>query len=239
MLWGLSLQDVSSLSSWVDLSIHVAMLQTLVPGHLNQINPSFWSLAVEVQLYLLYPLIWMSMRRWGSLRTVLVCAAFSLTWRFVTPIFWRDSWWISLPWRWGYEWILGVGVAATQQYKLRIGGWSLLALGAGATAIMLLSRSATQHDVFAPLLFALTVHWVVSRTVEFPAPLAALGGVSYAFYLVHQPVLGAVAKSLSIGGETGSNTGLFLAGCLIGFGLSVAIAVPLERFGRSVINALK
>jgi peptidoglycan/LPS O-acetylase OafA/YrhL len=104
---------------------------------------------------------------------------------------------------------------------------------------MMYSRTATQNDVLAPLLFALAVGWAARRETGFPAPLVALGGVSYAFYLVHQPVLGAVAKLWSTAGATTVNTGPFLAECLLGLALSLALAVPLERFGRWSIKAAK
>jgi peptidoglycan/LPS O-acetylase OafA/YrhL len=107
------------------------------------------------------------------------------------------------------------------------------------TVVMLFSRSTTQNDVLAPMLFALAVGWAARRTTDFPAPLVALGGVSYAFYLVHQPVLGAVAKLWSTAGATTANSVPFLAACLLGLALSLALAVPLERFGRWSINAVK
>ncbi|MEI6427612.1 MAG: acyltransferase [Pseudanabaena sp. ELA607] len=44
---------------------HVFLFHNFDADLFLKINPSFWSIAVEMQLYLLYPLLWMGSRRWG------------------------------------------------------------------------------------------------------------------------------------------------------------------------------
>ena len=53
------------ISSFVQLGVHLSMLHNFDQRTLFGINPSFWSVAVEVQLYLLYPLVWYLSRRLG------------------------------------------------------------------------------------------------------------------------------------------------------------------------------
>jgi peptidoglycan/LPS O-acetylase OafA/YrhL len=53
------------ISSCVQLGAHLSMLHNFDQRTLFGINPLFWSVAVEVQLYLLYPLVWYLSRRLG------------------------------------------------------------------------------------------------------------------------------------------------------------------------------
>ena len=60
--------------------LHVALLQTLVPGMSGTINGSFWSIALEFQLYLVSPFLVLLWRRTSVLTVVGAAAALSLLW---------------------------------------------------------------------------------------------------------------------------------------------------------------
>jgi peptidoglycan/LPS O-acetylase OafA/YrhL len=222
-----------------DLALHAAFLQTLVPGHVNHINPAFWSLAVEVQLYALYPLLWLASQRLGARRAVLLFALASLFWALVLPQWARGAWFTQLPLRWGFAWFLGVGVAVTLRARFWPGGRAT-ALFLGATLLALLpSRSVALYEVLPPLAFAGVVAWAARQTApERPGlgfrALVALGGISYALYLMHQPLLTFAGRALTAAGVRIVDAGPFFAtagGVLLG---CIALATPLERLGRRV-----
>ena len=221
---------------WVlgDLAIHAVFAHTLVPDHVNLFNPSFWSLAVEVQLYVLYPLLLPAMDRWGAVPVAGLCAALSLAWRLSIP---DHLWFASLPWRWGYEWFLGIVIAE------HCGKWDVkpkfVAFAGFAFSMLALSRSPALYAIIPPSFFAALLAFVASRqqTPRHTQPgiatsLSKLGGVSYALYLVHQPILTQIANVARVMGLPISEATSFLLTCSIGLGISLLLAVPLEGLGN-------
>ena len=70
----LSFSDASSDESWKQLIAHLLLIHNFWPGTFTGINASFWSLAIEVQLYLIYPLLLFLVARFGWKRTLLFLA---------------------------------------------------------------------------------------------------------------------------------------------------------------------
>ena len=231
-LWLIDLQRQPNGYSYSDLFMHLFMLQSLVPGQKNLINPSFWSIAVEVQLYMLYPLVWYSIIEWGSIRVIWLLTILCLFWKIITMNFWPFQWWVNMPWRWGFEFLLGVAAAMTLG-KRWPGGWILLIMTLGVSAVMLCFRSVTNNDVISSMLFALIVGWAARGKFLFPAQLAALGGISYEFYLVHQPVLIVINKLLINDLKNGLGTIQFLAACCLSLILCLIISGVMKRLASS------
>ena len=218
-----------------DLLVHAAMLHTLVPDHINLINPSFWSLAVEAQIYALYPLVWLGFRRWGAARVLLAAAALAALWHAGVPHLTRSPWVVNLPWRWGFEWALGAFVAETLASHRWPRGRTVAAVATLATVVLAPLRSPFLYAAVPPIVFALVVAWAARRSSP-PRPwrpLAALGRVSYALYLVHQPTLAALGVFLVDRGVRTVDPLPFAATAVGALAVATAAAVLLERFGRA------
>lgn len=215
--------------SWVDLLSHVLLIQTWVPGTVNQINPSLWSLAVEAQLYALYPLALFAMKGSRAPLIIALCAGASLAWRLLAP---EHTLWAKAPLFWGFEWWLGVAVAHTANLQRWIGWRTWLAGLATTLAVLAPTRIDALYAILPPILFAALVGLVIRRPQRAPRWLIATGAVSYGLYLVHQPVLDCVADIAGAAGIDLAMSGAFLVASAAGLCAALAIAVPLERASR-------
>lgn len=220
-----------------ELLVHASLLHTLVPDHINHINPSFWSLAVEVQLYALYPLLWLGTRRLGPHAALLLAAGLALAWRFEAAELSRSTWVVRQPLTWGFEWFAGVWVAETLAWRWPSGR---IVLGVAAAALVVVVPSRDPHvlAVVPPLVFVLVVGWAARRPSLPTAvrPLAWLGSISYALYLVHQPLLDMVADAAVARGVHTVELGPFLLLSGATVAACVAIAAVLEPLAERVLR---
>lgn len=192
------------------IAAHLTMTHSLFPSTFYALNGAYWSLALEWQLYLGLPLLVLGARRFGLARTVAAVVAANVAYRLglqvviATHAGASASLWATavlpnlLPGRWA-EFAFGM-VAAQLYADGRIGrswahaGWLAIPLGALS---LLAVGSPLAHLLFGGVFFALlcTVLAPGSAISRFVAwrPLSALGVMSYSLYLVHQPLVQALA----------------------------------------------
>jgi peptidoglycan/LPS O-acetylase OafA/YrhL len=188
---------------------HLFMFHNLSPAWVGSINGSFWSLALEWQLYLVFPLLVWGFRRWGAARTVTASLALTLIYRT-----WVDathdlshlgaphSVVYALPGRL-FEFVLGmmaaVRLAGMREAPCR--AWMRRYL-AGAMALGLLGLCVThwwsQYSPVTDAIWGLAFFCLVMYGGGWSAagggwlewrPLAALGLISYSVYLIHEPLI--------------------------------------------------
>lgn len=183
-----------SAGSMLDLLPHVGLLNTLSAKEFFGINPSFWSVAVEWQLYVAYPLVLWLFNRFGGVGGFLTATLISVVFRFITPMLDAPFFIQNLPFKWWYDWSIGALIAVTwaEQRRLFPAGF---AFGAGFAVVTFLtvtySTEMSLRWAAPPLFFAYVVEASVfsQRPVgKVSALFAMLGLCSYSFYLWHQPL---------------------------------------------------
>jgi peptidoglycan/LPS O-acetylase OafA/YrhL len=208
-------------------------------------NRSFWSLAVEAQLYVLLPLLLLLVRRWGAMAmvatvTLLVAAVgivgthVSRVDTFVTQsppdlaalfavgilsagIVRAGSTRRSWPWHW-----LALAAAAPVIAAIWWQGsvWTLdnllwVDLALGPAVACLLAALATGRP--APLLRLLDTR-----------PMRSLGACSYSLYLIHGPIVVVVYEKI-VAGRVGQGVPAFLVSLALVLPLTVAFAWVFAR----------
>lgn len=178
-----------------NLAAHVGLVHNLSPDWLYKINGVLWSIALEAQLYVVFPLfVWMLLRI-GRVGLVAVGSSLAFVLIAALPVTAKlFPWFIPL-------FCLGMA-AAHLAYKpnLRVGTVPKLAsfVLVLATAGMIYSlriKSFIPSDICVGLAVACLVYLgAVAPWMRVPGmfgwrPLVKLGAFSYSLYLMHHPIL--------------------------------------------------
>ena len=174
---------------------HAAMLHNFHSGHFFAIYPPFWSIAVELQLYLVYPLVLLLYRRFG-VTSLLALVIVGLAYRFAP--------WKALvadegirfairqaPFSYWPQWLLGALVAELVMRRVRPPALlPLLLLGMGCAFFWLAENRGTfgGGEICAATAFAAII-WMVGMDERplgsFERLLAFTGVASYSLYMYH------------------------------------------------------
>lgn len=71
-----------------DIVSHLTMLHGFIESHFYSIVSVFWSLSLEFQLYLFYPLFLLLFGKFGTMRSVVFLTIVSFVWRYCALNFW-------------------------------------------------------------------------------------------------------------------------------------------------------
>jgi peptidoglycan/LPS O-acetylase OafA/YrhL len=205
--------DITLPLTWGRFLINMLLLNNLphhVPG--GNINYPLWSIAVEFQIYLVMPLLVLSLRRWGNTVSLFWTIGFGLAlcWLFPNP---KDPLTPGLDVAKATPWFLGLFamgcVAARQAVRAPITLTTgkivaLFALWGGLAVLLPLSgksvfeRFMPYYDMLFGMATALLLYLLIAdasaqrlRLTRFLSwrPLVAIGIFSYSLYLVHAPLL--------------------------------------------------
>jgi peptidoglycan/LPS O-acetylase OafA/YrhL len=216
-----------------DILLHVITGQTWVPGESGTINGSLWSVALEVQLYLLFPVLVLAWRRWGIVPVLAVAVAVDIAWRCAGSLGAPASIGSDLvvPARLD-QFVAGMACAVVirsgRTWPARRLVPALVVSGALALAASTLELGVLTGVVWAAvgacvvLLLAGSVGRALGRT-----RLETFGARSFSFYLLHQPALLVVAPLVA--SLPGGTAGQLVLGGLVALALTVIAAEVLYR----------
>jgi peptidoglycan/LPS O-acetylase OafA/YrhL len=201
----------------VGIVMHLTMTYNLWSGAITRYNGSFWSLALEFQLYLSFPLLIWVCRRAGLWVMLAMTLAVSVIWQAVIvphvlpPVqlfeghyIWGDlaSRYYALPGRW-FEFAAGMTAAAMVVRPVRYQAWiatglMLLAMPIAIKLVFPINPLGGQFGVARDQLWGITFASLLVLIASVPPrvwhnPLVRaidwIGGISFSIYLIHQPFL--------------------------------------------------
>ncbi len=176
------------------------------------INSSYWSIAIEVQLYALYPLLIALATRFGWRRSLIAIAAIEVTLRLTSGVLWTigakglPSYLSASPLVYWFSWSIGAYVA---ERHIRgtiksIPKYSLYAIGIAAVAATFFKPLYSMSFVlFALLTAGVVAAFLHNGELQFPLPVAfrthlqKVGIWSFSLYLWHQPFVAFVPRLVS------------------------------------------
>lgn len=196
-----TLWDVPLILSWVSIVSHLFLVQNLFAT--GSINYVFWSIAVEFQIYLLFPALLWLWRRIGPLATIAVALLLGYALGLSSSRISRANPHFVGMFMMG---VLAAHVALSESpvfARARRLPWGLLALSALVVAGVLIPLWGVETSTYRfrvldlPVAIMATGLLVVSSRPEPSAarrllgwkPLAFLGTFSYSLYLIHAPLL--------------------------------------------------
>ena len=233
------------------LLYHATLLHNLRADTYWGLDGSLWSLAVEVQCYALYPLLWWVRRRSTAVTPLLLTAAVSIAWWAWAAwgVRWRAVdepsafiWW-NTPMLWS-SWTLGMFLAD----RFAAGRRAFARPVATGLTLAVAAAAATLFKPAWPFAFPLAAgagavvveralwsdrwDWIGNRS------LVGVGLISYTLYLWHQPLLPPVLRVVNrLGGSPGVRfpvlfaTGVAVTG-LVSVALHAAVERPSQRLAR-------
>ncbi|MDO7845890.1 acyltransferase [Hymenobacter sp. M29] len=247
-VFGLSLGTGGLLS----LLTHITLTHNLFERTFFTINPSFWSLALEAQLYVLYPVFLLLCRWLGGVgkATLAVAALTGLAMALEVGLQTRSpTLWLSVTNLW-IVWVLGAYFGERFFYGKRIftRGAGYLA---GAYGLLTLSALTPVYALLGRVLFSLFFICLMDWYLYLPAPAtsamgqaltrltARVGLYSYSIYLFHQPFLANIIQFFSFGQKSKPVLALAVAAA---FALLFIIAhftyrwleLPAIRWGKTL-----
>jgi peptidoglycan/LPS O-acetylase OafA/YrhL len=201
--------------SWQQFLSHLFLVHNFQRSTLFGINPALWSIAVEVQLYALYPLLLLAVSRWGWYRSLLALGCVEASLRLVAGVYVAvtetpfPTGIFYSPFIFWYSWSMGAWIAdsyarghALPFAKTSVWLWLLLAV----LTRIIKPLSDMSFMFFSIFTAALITQLLVARATHvthmtMPSPLARglqyVGVLSYSIYLIHQPLLRIVHTSTS------------------------------------------
>ncbi len=171
---------------------HIFLIHNFWPETIFKINPSFWSLAVECQLYLLYPVI-IYILRFVQLRYILFCSVVIHIVNQYYPVPFIGT--ILNYW---YVWLFGAYLAECYYKGVRVWGnsnafiFKILILVSGVYLANYIYTLNIYVHLLMVIALILAIDWYLNskRNISrFGNIISYIGISSYSIYLTHQPYL--------------------------------------------------
>jgi peptidoglycan/LPS O-acetylase OafA/YrhL len=214
------------------------LVQNFAPARLP--NAAFWSMAVEAQLYVAFPLLLLMVRRWGAIAMVATVTLVVATVEVVAPHVSRlDTFVIHSPPELAALFALGVLTAgivgATRARRSWPWAWLALATAVPVVATIWWQGSAWTLDhlfwvdlAVGPAIACLLAGLATGQAARLlrlldTRPIRNLGLSSYSLYLIHAPIVVVVYEKI-VAGRIAPGVPAFLVSLVLTLPLSIALA---------------
>jgi peptidoglycan/LPS O-acetylase OafA/YrhL len=184
----------------VQILTHLTFTHALHPYTWGGIQGAYWSLGLEAQLYVAFPLVLIAVRRFVVPITALFMWLVTVAWSYIWPNVFPNSEYaasLSIFGRWGH-FAAGMLVAHLCHGAKRQNHWALAVLGLSVVVLGQLDfvkgfsyLPATDFCSLAGfgLILMSAVQPEGVRTVFSSKPLVYLGTISYSIFLLHQNIM--------------------------------------------------
>ena len=250
----------TKLTYWGQFVTHLLLCHNVSELSIVAINAPFWTIAIEVQLYLIFPLILIFARRYSYARALLVLALIEFSLQLFAVIVYEKppgyapAWLRGSPFFFCFSWGLGAAIADAYLSGKPLALMRIHPLVWLVPGILTSTFPAYEFSFAFFALFTasiITRHLSKSQVEERPSYLHRIiritGIYSYSIYLLHDPILRAVVlfyKGRFPGIEHHPFL-IFAAGAsswLVIFPLSALMYYWVEKpaiaFGKRVLRAL-
>jgi peptidoglycan/LPS O-acetylase OafA/YrhL len=195
-------------SSYAQFGSHLLLFHNLDFRSFYGINPSFWSIAVEVQLYLIYPALLVLVKKFGWRGALTLLCLLEVAMRGFAGVYDTATghpaprWFSGLPFSYWFSWAVGAALAdaLAQKRPLPFRSQSVWLLGGAAVVAGLVRPLFPLSFLFFALLTVSVMAKLLDGRNFAPLPrwtaahLSRLGICSYSFYLLHQPLVMAFSE---------------------------------------------
>ena len=215
------------------VAVNGLLVQNLVGAPIP--NRAFWSMAVEAQLYLAFPLLLLMVRRWGAIVMVTTVTLIVATVGVVGPHVARlDTFVVQSPPDLAALFAVGIATAGIVRASRarRSWPWGWLALGAAVPvmatiwwrgSVWTLDHLFWVDLALGPAIACLLAGLATGRAAPLrrlldTRPLRTLGDSSYSLYLTHAPIVAVVYEKI-VAGHVHQGVAAFV--------VSLALVLPL------------
>jgi peptidoglycan/LPS O-acetylase OafA/YrhL len=189
-------------SNCSDFWYHTFLVHNLTESHYFSVNPSFWSIALEAQLYLLYPIVIFCLR-WISFRNFFILSIFLYVCLTFIGIFFQIKSYSfnGSIFKFWFVWLSGAWLAECFIKNKRLVKNTGVSLCFFYVLLIIFRYNYyTNFFILIPAtLIAITVlEWLIRVDLKFTSKkiqslfkcCSYIGLISYSLYLFHQPFLG-------------------------------------------------
>jgi peptidoglycan/LPS O-acetylase OafA/YrhL len=250
--------DFAAWENWVRLFSHLFLLNNL-SDLLVGISAAYWTIPVEAQLYLLFPVLLWLVHRYSFARALWIVGVIQFSLQIITALAFGlyrvpPFWLTASPFYYWFSWSIG---AAVCEAYLRGNPSPFRNISPWLWLIAAVATSGFAAHEFSFAFFALATASLVARRLSsestreppslFGRFLRITGTYSYSIYLIHQPIIVAVTATYkqAFAGLENNRWAMFFAALsswLIIFPVAAVLYYLVERpsisLGKHLLKAL-